>query len=105
MLKRLRHLAAAMPSAPALAADTLPIAGPYGDVEAKGCDYQGETEGGSYSTKRGAGGECGCRVKSVKKSDGDREYAIVASCQCIERSQRDLAPEADRAERQRNRAE
>jgi hypothetical protein len=47
MLKRFRHLAAAMPSAPALAADKLPIAGPYGDVEAKGCDdYQGETEGG-----------------------------------------------------------
>ena len=58
MLKRLRHLAAAMPSAPALAADKLPITGLYGDVEAKGCDnYRRKPRAAtSYSTKR-AGGE------------------------------------------------
>ena len=31
----------------------------------------------------GSGGECGCKVKSVKKS-GKNEYAVVASCQCID---------------------
>ena len=60
MLKRLRHLAAAMPSALALAADKLPIAGLYGDVEAKGCDdYQGETEGGYIIFDK----ECGWGVR------------------------------------------
>ena len=78
-----------MPGAPALAADKLPIAGPYGDVEAKGCDdYKGETEGGYIVVDKdgrgwGSGGECGCKVKSVKKT-GKSEYAVVASCQCID---------------------
>ena len=69
--------------------NSLPIAGPWGDVEAKGCDdYRGETEGGYIVVDKdgrgwGSGGECGCKVKSVKKS-GESEYAIVASCQCID---------------------
>jgi len=35
----------------ALAADALPITGPYGEIEAKGCDdYRQETEGGYISS-------------------------------------------------------
>jgi hypothetical protein len=82
-------LAMAAPRVPAQAADALPIAGPWGDIEAKGCDdYKGETEGGYIVVDKdgrgwGSGGECGCKVKSVKKS-GKTEYAVVASCQCID---------------------
>jgi hypothetical protein len=82
-------LALPVAHAPSRAADSLPIAGPWGDVEAKGCDdYRGETEGGYIVVDKdgrgwGSGGECGCKVKSVKKS-GESEYAIVASCQCID---------------------
>jgi hypothetical protein len=82
-------LALAVAHAPSRAADSLPIAGPWGDVEAKGCDsYKEETEGGYIVVDKdgrgwGSGGECGCKVKSVKKS-GKSEYAIVASCQCID---------------------
>jgi hypothetical protein len=109
MLERLRHimipfaraallaaasvllagLGAVMPGAPALAADKLPISGPYGDVAAKGCDdYTAETEGGYIVVDKdgrgwGSGGECGCKVKSVTKA-GKNEYAVVASCQCID---------------------
>jgi hypothetical protein len=95
MLRRLAAIAlVALPAltvahAPAGAADTLPIAGPWGDIEAKGCDdYKAETEGGYIIVDKdgrgwGSGGECGCKVKSVKKS-GKNVYAIVASCQCIE---------------------
>jgi hypothetical protein len=73
----------------ALAADALPITGPYGDIEAKGCDdYRQETEGGYIVVDKdgrgwGSGGKCHCKVKSVKKS-GKTEYAIVASYQCID---------------------
>ncbi|HSB57971.1 MAG TPA: hypothetical protein VLD66_00045 [Methyloceanibacter sp.] len=82
-------LAVAVTHAPARAADALPIAGAWGDIEAKGChDYKEETEGGYIVIDKdgrgwGSGGECGCKVKSVKKS-GKAEYAIVASCQCLD---------------------
>ena len=85
----LAALATFMSSAPTLAAVKLPIAGAYGDVAAKGCDdYKGETEGGYIVVDKdgrgwGSGGECGCKVKSVKKT-GKSEYAVVASCQCID---------------------
>ena len=74
----LAGLGAGMASAPALAADKLPIKGPYGDVEAKGCDdYKAETEGGYIVVDKdgrgwGSGGECGCKVKSVKEIRQDR---------------------------------
>jgi hypothetical protein len=74
---------------PALADDALPIAGPYGEVEAKGCDdYRRETEGGYIVIDKdglgyGSGGECACRIKSVKKT-GKNAYGVVASCQCLE---------------------
>src|SRR5215813_4322051 len=95
MLRRLSAIAfVALPAltaahSPAGAADALPIAGPWGDIEAKGCDdYKAETEGGYIIVDKdghgwGSGGECGCKVKSVKKS-GKNVYAIVASCQCAE---------------------
>ncbi len=82
-------LVVGLPRAAALGAETLPITGPWGDVEAKGCDdYKAETEGGYIVVDEdgrgwGSGGECGCKVRSVKKS-GKSEYAIVASCQCID---------------------
>ncbi len=95
MLRRLSAIAlVAVPAltvvlAPASAADALPIAGPWGDIEANGChDYKEETEGGYIVVDNdgrgwGSGGECHCKVKSVKKS-GKTEYAVVASCQCID---------------------
>jgi hypothetical protein len=73
----------------ALAADALPISGPYGDIEAKGCDdYRQETEGGYIVIDNdgrgyGSGGECACKIKSVKKT-GKSEYAVVASCRCLD---------------------
>jgi len=82
-------LALAVAHSPSGAADSLPIAGPWGDVEAKGCDdYKNETEGGYIIIDKdghgwGSGGECGCKVKSVKKT-GKSEYGILASCQCAE---------------------
>src|SRR5512147_2442146 len=85
----LASLSLAVADASACAADALPIAGPWGDVEAKGCDdYRSETEGGYIVVDKdgrgwGSGGECGCKVKSVKKS-GKTEYAVVASCRCID---------------------
>jgi hypothetical protein len=75
--------------APASAADALPIAGPWGDIEAEGChDYQEETEGGYIVVDEdgrgwGSGGECQCKVKSVKKS-AKTAYDVVASCQCLD---------------------
>jgi hypothetical protein len=65
----------------------LPIAGPYGDVAAKGCDDY-RTEGGYIVVDKdgrgwGSGGECGCKVKSIKKT-GKNEYAVIATCQCID---------------------
>ena len=82
-------LALAVAHAPSRAADSLPIAGPWGEVEGKGCDYyREETEGGYIVIDKdgsgwGSGGECGCKVKSVKKS-GNTEYAVVASRKCID---------------------
>jgi hypothetical protein len=82
-------LGAGMASAPALAADKLPISGPYGEVEGKGCDsYKEETEGAYIVVDKdgrgyGSGGECGCKVKSVKKT-GKKEYSVVTVCQCID---------------------
>ena len=73
----------------ALAADALPITGPYGEIEAKGCDdYRQETEGGYIVIDNdgrgyGSGGECACKIKSVKKT-GKNDYAVVASCQCLD---------------------
>ncbi len=79
----------ALPSAQAKTAQALPISGPYGEVEGKGCDsYKEETEGAYIVVDKdgrgyGSGGECGCKVKSVKKT-GKNEYSVVTVCQCID---------------------
>ena len=73
----------------ARAADALPITGTYGEVEGKGCDsYTEETEGPYFIIHEdgrgyGSGGECGCKVTSVKET-GEDAYSFVAVCQCID---------------------
>jgi len=82
-------IAMAVSRVPAQAADALPIKGAYGDVEGKGCDsYKEETEGPYFVIDEdgrgyGSGGECGCKVTSVKKT-GEDAYSFVAVCQCID---------------------
>jgi hypothetical protein len=50
------------------------VTGPYGEIEAKGCDdYRQETEGGYIVIDNdgrgyGSGGECAWKIKSVKKT-------------------------------------
>ncbi len=88
-------LAVSLPSAPAKAAGALPITGPYGEVEGKGCDsYKEETEGAYIVVDKdgrgyGTGGECGCKVKSIKKS-GKTDYAVVALCQCVDSPNKEI---------------
>ena len=58
----------------ALAADALPITGPYGEIEAKGCDdYRQETEGGYIVIDNdgrgyGSGGECPARSSPSRRA-------------------------------------
>ncbi|MGE5260332.1 MAG: hypothetical protein ACM3MH_05585 [Actinomycetota bacterium] len=73
----------------AKAADVLPISGPWGEVNGRGCDsYKEETEGPYFVVEEdgrgyGSGGECGCKIKSVEKR-GEGAYSLVAICQCVD---------------------
>jgi hypothetical protein len=72
----------------AAAVESLPIKGPFGEVDAQGCQSLHEETEGAYVVFNedgkgyGSGGECACQITSFTKKGSD--YELNTSCRCID---------------------